>query len=276
MPFLLIATRTGELVRSIDLSHRRKLTIGRSERCDITIGARSVSRHHALLFRHGERWLLADTDSTTGVFTGSDEAEVRLTLSELTADAWLRIGPAYLWLDDEEDSSRPSTGRSAILRSRSGDTLAPIDDPALDLISSFGSGKAAEDEYRGGARLRIRDEKCHPRLELDLSGRECVTIGRGKVCDITIDAESVSLLHAVLYLAGKRWCLFDLDSANGTFIEGKRIGRQALSDHMIIALGPTLMTLSGSHVGQGERKQAAAEADPSPGGDLSAIFDEGA
>lgn len=276
MPFLLIATKTGELVRSIDLSHRRKLTIGRSERCDITIGAGSVSRHHALLFRHGERWLLADTDSTTGVFTGSDDEEVRLTLSELTTDAWLRIGPAYLWLDDnEQDGSRPSTGRSAIGKSRSGKTGAPVEDPALDLISSFGSGQAPEDNYHDGARLRIRDEKCRPRLEVDLSGRECVTIGRSQGCDVTIDAESVSALHAVLYLEGRRWSLFDLDSANGTFVEGKRIGRQSLSDHMIIALGPTLMTISGAHAGRGAPRGAEGESATAPA-DLSAIFDEGA
>jgi pSer/pThr/pTyr-binding forkhead associated (FHA) protein len=250
MPFLLIASKDGELLRSIDLSHRRKLTVGRSTRSDVRIGAPSVSRHHTVLFRHGSRWLLADAGSTTGTFTGSDEEEARLRLSELASDSWIRVGPAYFWLDDDEGGARPVTGRSAILQARSGDTMAPVDDPVLDRISSFGAGHASEPEPHDETRLRIRDSACVPRLEVKLGGRECVTIGRDKACDIAIDVESVSALHAALYLDGRRWCVLDLGSANGTFVEGHRVVRQALEDYMVISIGPTIMTISGCRIGK--------------------------
>ena len=48
-----------------------RLLIGRSDHNDIAIGSRFVSRHHALLVRHGGSTFLMDLNSTNGTFVNS-------------------------------------------------------------------------------------------------------------------------------------------------------------------------------------------------------------
>ncbi len=55
-----------------------------------------------------------------------------------------------------------------------------------------------------------------------------IHLGRGRDCDIVIDDPSVSRRHARLAWRGDRGTLFDLDSPNGVFRNGKRIVRSAL------------------------------------------------
>jgi pSer/pThr/pTyr-binding forkhead associated (FHA) protein len=50
---------------------KARAIIGRSEHNDISIGSRFVSRHHALLVRHGTATFLMDLNSTNGTFVNS-------------------------------------------------------------------------------------------------------------------------------------------------------------------------------------------------------------
>lgn len=72
-------------------------------------------------------------------------------------------------------------------------------------------------------------------------GPEPVTIGRGAEATIRFDAErdlTVSARHALLYLDGGRWWIRDLESRNGTFVNGRRIvAPVALADGDRIAFG---------------------------------------
>jgi len=46
-----------------------------------------------------------------------------------------------------------------------------------------------------------------------------VTVGRDETCEIRLDAECVSRIHANLYPAGDQWHVADVDSANGTYLD---------------------------------------------------------
>ena len=48
-----------------------RLLMGRSEHNDIAIGSRFISRHHALIVRHGSSTFLMDLNSTNGTFVNS-------------------------------------------------------------------------------------------------------------------------------------------------------------------------------------------------------------
>jgi DNA-binding response OmpR family regulator len=64
------------------------------------------------------------------------------------------------------------------------------------------------------------------------------TIGRSPVCQVVVGRNVVSRLHARIQRDGLRYVLHDAGSANGTFINGRRIqGPHLLADNDRIGLG---------------------------------------
>lgn len=61
------AWRRGKLPRLVLPSGgAERLTVGRSPDCDLRLGDDGVSRYHADFYRHRDRWLLVDLNSTNG------------------------------------------------------------------------------------------------------------------------------------------------------------------------------------------------------------------
>lgn len=52
---------------------------------------------------------------------------------------------------------------------------------------------------------------------------DVATIGRSVQCDIVVDVKSISRLHAKIERDGLRYLLYDTHSANGTYINGRRL-----------------------------------------------------
>jgi hypothetical protein len=68
-------------------------------------------------------------------------------------------------------------------------------------------------------------------------------IGRDPACAVHLDDSQVSRHHAEVFLEGSAWHIRDLDSTNGTYLNGKRIGREHITRKSQIGLGreePTL------------------------------------
>jgi len=67
-------------------------------------------------------------------------------------------------------------------------------------------------------------EAWKPGPELVPLGGDRVTVGKGPENDVVIASDgTVSRLHAVLEMIGSGWCLRDLGSRNGTYVNGERI-----------------------------------------------------
>lgn len=80
---------------------------------------------------------------------------------------------------------------------------------------------------RGLARLTIIDpakSSLLPGQSLALTGVN--SIGRGPANAIPLDDESVSARHAILAYRDRTWWIEDLDSTNGTFLNGRPIDRR--------------------------------------------------
>ena len=89
-------------------------------------------------------------------------------------------------------------------------------------------------------RLRSRpaDEAALPILALDWSGAsEQLLVGRGSRCDLVVGNQTVSRRHAQLFFRDGGWILLDLDSRNGTFINGQRVRRSQLLPGDVLTLG---------------------------------------
>jgi len=66
----LVITSNGNVIGDIRMEKPR-LLIGRSDHNDIPISSRFISRHHALLVRHGSSTFLMDLNSTNGTFVNA-------------------------------------------------------------------------------------------------------------------------------------------------------------------------------------------------------------
>jgi hypothetical protein len=94
-------------------------------------------------------------------------------------------------------------------------------------------------EMASAAELEVEEE----RFALTLNGRAHalegpkVVLGRSKDCDVRVEDTNVSRRHAELRREGSDWWLVDLDSTNGTELNGRRVSRSKLSDGDTITLG---------------------------------------
>ena len=66
-----------------------------------------------------------------------------------------------------------------------------------------------------------------------------VVIGRSRECDITISDSNVSRRHAEVVQEGATYWIADLDSTNGTELNGRKITREKLADGDRITIGAT-------------------------------------
>lgn len=77
-----------------------------------------------------------------------------------------------------------------------------------------------------------------PILPLEWSGSTTqLLIGRGSGCDLVITGATVSRRHAQLYFREGSWVIVDLESTNGTYINGCRVQRSQLLPGDAIAFG---------------------------------------
>jgi len=74
------------------------------------------------------------------------------------------------------------------------------------------------------------------RREVPLTA-EPITVGRDPKNDIVLDDRRVSRRHAEVRLRLGRYTLYDLQSTNGTFVNGRRIAEMVLSDDDRITIG---------------------------------------
>lgn len=64
-----------------------------------------------------------------------------------------------------------------------------------------------------------------------------VLIGRGKLCDVRIASPSVSRHHALVISTPDGPMLIDLESTNGTVVDGRQIKEHALQSSGVITMG---------------------------------------
>jgi EAL domain-containing protein (putative c-di-GMP-specific phosphodiesterase class I) len=95
-------------------------------------------------------------------------------------------------------------------------------------------------------------------------------IGRNEAADLCIDSTRVSREHALITRHGKKYHLHDLGSTNGTFLNGRRIQDESLSDGdqvMVAELEFTFFT-GAPAVDRNTATQVMPHAEPSGNGDF--------
>lgn len=88
------------------------------------------------------------------------------------------------------------------------------------------------------------------------------TIGRASENTITIDDPSASGRHCAIFRQGGRFTLRDLNSTNGTYLNGAKIGECLLAPGDILNVGALRMTFDGDDIETGTTPAADLETGP--------------
>ncbi len=200
-----------------------RITFGRSPDSDIRVHASFVSKRHGVLERAGHTYRFVHLGETNPtVIDGSPVRERTLQNGDS-----LRIG--------------------------SGDGLSVT----LLFVNPAAPGqKSVPVEAH-----RTPDGERSSMVRATLGTADVLNIGRGPANDLVLSSMLVSRKHAEVARRGDSYVLKDLNSSNGTFLNGVQIGEQALRDGDSIRIGPyKLLYAAGRIQGYNEERTVRLDA----------------
>lgn len=187
---------------------RWETSIGKSKSNDIVLPMPNVSRFHAVIAKKRKEWVITDTFSKTGVKINDKKINGSATIED--GDI-ITIGSIPLKFLCAEAVSTQSKNQ---MRNAATELKQPSDNIAYAVLV---------------------DVKTHRPIYLR---KKDVLIGRGNEADIQINLDTVSSEHARIHLTSRGWALSDLNSHNGTKLNGRFITQpQLIFDEDTITFG---------------------------------------
>jgi pSer/pThr/pTyr-binding forkhead associated (FHA) protein len=221
--------RSGRQVASMDLS-QGEITIGRDADRQMVLPSASVSRRHARVIIQDGRPCVVDDGSSNGVLvngvriaaptaigpaTQVDLAEFRLTVEPLTQTQGVAPLPP------------PQRTMAAPAPVPVGPTMMPGPMPgAVEELKLVGESGV----FRG--------------REFPI-GMGTISVGRSTDNDLVFDDPSLSRKHARIHRDGARLEVEDLGSSNGTFVNGRRVGKGAVNPGDQVRFGDVTFRVDG-------------------------------
>ncbi len=247
------------------------MVFGREAGCDVVITDKNASRRHCEIMATPKGYVLVDS-STNGTFVNGERIEGQRVL--LRADV-IRVGSDEFRFYADVAPTPPagppaggSTGDSGSAapnavaapaaappgaERRLADTLAGVPGQGPPMPSSRSSEDLAEDTLREGAAARpaaagaggaggvlanvlvrsgpLKGQRLPIRVPI-------VNVGRADYNDVVLQDDSVSTTHAKLQRREGVWVLVDLESTNGTFVDGEKVqGETPLAPGALIRFG---------------------------------------
>src|SRR6478672_2721290 len=209
-------------------------TIGRDPKSDIVVDEDRVSWQHAVLKLDRGSWVLEDTGSTNGTFVGSQKVQKIILDGETT----VRLGHPV-------DGPELACSTGAPPRPRTVIAAKPVI-PASGRGGTDGPAVVADRPAMTGGGTSTASHR-EPSVIRRLPTK-VLRIGRAPDSDIVISDLSVSRNHAELRRTASGYQIVDLDSHNGTFVNGQQIGSAPLTEGDIVGIGPSTFRLSGSEL----------------------------
>lgn len=189
----------------IEINHW-ETSIGKSKANDIVLPFPSVSRFHAVVAKKKRDWVVTDTFSKNGIFVNGKRIEGKAALED--GDI-IEIGGVPLQFQCAEALSRET--KQSIREQTKGQNSKIV------------------------AYAVLVDVKSHKPVYIK---KKDVLIGRGEECDIQIMSDAVSAKHARIHQTSKGFALSDLDSHNGTKLNGRYLTQpQLIFDEDTITFG---------------------------------------
>lgn len=178
-----------------------------------------MSRAHVEIVFEAGHWWVKDLQSTNGTYLNG----LRIERELLPVQAKLELGygtdrrPPTFWIGINEKPVVPESLGQAVetmdkFRASTEAKSAPTMAMTVRFIDSEGQGK--ETQFR-----------------------ETFRIGRAPECGVCVDDSTVSRIHVELRFEDGHWCVYDLQSRNGTFLNDVKISRELLPSESKLQLG---------------------------------------
>lgn len=212
------------------------LVFGRDATCDVVVSGKDVSRRHAEIVQTPKGYLVVDS-STNGTFVN----EVRVEGQRLLARAdVIRTGDEnFRFYADAAPQAAPNPNPGPTASTAPAAPRAPSPAPAT--APPAGAGERLRQTMHGAPAPMLGNFLVRSGA---LKGQRLVVktpvanIGRADYNDLVIPDESVSTTHAKLQRREGVWVLVDLDSTNGTFVDGDRVkGETPISPGVTVRFG---------------------------------------
>ncbi len=187
---------------------RWETSIGKSKSNDIILPMPDISRFHAVIAKKRRDWVITDTFSKTGVEVNGEKIDGKKVITDGDIITIGSIPLKFLCAEALSNESKTQMRTAATELSQKNNNVAYA---------------------------VLVDVKTHRPVYLR---KKDVLIGRGNDCDIQINIDTVSSEHARIHLTSHGWALSDLNSHNGTKLNGRFISQpQLIFDEDLITFG---------------------------------------
>jgi pSer/pThr/pTyr-binding forkhead associated (FHA) protein len=181
------------------------LVIGRSPNCQIYIDDNQASRQHCRVFAKEKGYWLEDNDSHNGTYVNGRRVESQI----LKSGDKIRVGnTTFVFVMDGDEAGKSVDAEEVNLNDF-------LKQPILTI------------------------QKKNKTLQTVLLQPGHYTLGRGDNNRICIPDEQISTQHVEIFWENPGWWAKDLQSRNGTYVNGKKIDQVALHFGDTILLGET-------------------------------------
>ena len=199
--------------------------IGRDPQADIALADPRVSWQHAIVEERAGRWLLQDAGSTNGTFTNRQ----RIQQLAITGSCSVRLG-------------HPDDGPLLSCSVSEAPESVPAAPDAVRPGTAVWPGEAIEAGQLAPPAPELQPRRSNwdrsPSAVMKLPTRQ-LRIGRASDNDIVVSDLGVSRHHAELRRTSRGgYEIVDLDSHNGTFLNGQRITAAPVTETDLIGIGP--------------------------------------
>ncbi|MBC7817212.1 MAG: FHA domain-containing protein, partial [Planctomycetaceae bacterium] len=193
------------------MARQKTWLVGSGTDCDVVVPHPNVSANHCRLTRSATGFVLEDLQSSNGTFVNG----VRL------------VEPMAVSRQDQ------------ITLGRSVKMPWPGSTPVASADEGQGSRRAVESTERSGLAGASPSLPPHEAVQVTVTLRgSAMVLGRDPQCDHVLDYPMVSWQHARITRDGTNLFVEDLNSANGTFVNGGRIReRTAVKPGDVVGLG---------------------------------------
>jgi pSer/pThr/pTyr-binding forkhead associated (FHA) protein len=222
MSAVLLVTKDKKQVAKIPVTGSQ-FVIGRSPECNLPLDETLASRQHTeIIFERGSYWV-QDRGSRNGTVVNGEKITAR---RELKDGDEIGIGSTRLKFLWDKSAAEAEESDEDATRVASPDVAKKL--PGLEVVKKTGTSNLE-------VKVRVVDGPLQGGVFQNWEGP--LTIGRGLQNNVVLLDDAVSTSQAQIVQEGEQYFIVDLNSSNGTFLDGVKVKKSQLANGQKIKIG---------------------------------------